>query len=263
MPSGWAASSCCCWRCRCGCCSRRAATAGLPMCHLLPTRPMRNRRWCQLEGARAVGGDFSIDPDLLSLTDAVALVTGAGHGIARGCALQLAKAGCHVAIVDVDREAGQAVAKEVEALGRRAVYINADVLDPAGVARMVRETIDALGSLDVACNVVGNPGHPAMPLLDLDLPTWNATVHRNLGSAFLGTQAEALAMIERRIPGRIINVASSSGLVGAPNVADYGAANAGVIHFCKSAAMELARYGIRVNCIVPGTQRRDPAAGGP
>jgi len=207
--------------------------------------------------------DSTIAPDILGLTDAVALVTGAGHGIARGCALQLAKAGCHVAIVDIDVAGGEAVTSEVLALGRRARFIHADVLDPGEVRRMVRETVESLGSLDVACNVVGNIGHAPKPLLDLDLATWNGTVHRNLGSSFLGTQAEAMAMIERRIPGRIINVASSSGIVGAPNIADYGAANAGVIHFCKSAAMEFARYGIRVNCIVPGTQDREAVPGEP
>jgi 2-deoxy-D-gluconate 3-dehydrogenase len=200
---------------------------------------------------------FSIDPDLLGLVDAVALVTGAGHNIAKGCAIQLARAGCHVAVVDLNVEAGQATVKEIEELDRRAVFIEADVLDPAGVQRMVAETLDRLGSLDVACNVVGNPGHAVKPFLDTTLEEWNTTVHRNLGSAFLATKAEAIAMIERRIPGRIINFASSSGVVGAPTIADYGAANAGVIHFTKSAAMEVARYGLRVNCVVPGTHWRE------
>jgi NAD(P)-dependent dehydrogenase (short-subunit alcohol dehydrogenase family) len=200
---------------------------------------------------------FSIDPALLGLEDEVALVTGAGHNIAKGCAVALARAGCHVAVVDLDAEAGAATVKEVEALGRRAAFIEADVRDPDGVQQMVDETLRRLGSLDVACNVVGNPGHAVKPFLDTTLEEWNTTLHRNLGTAFLGTKAEAIAMIERRIPGRIINFASSSGVVGAPTIADYGAANAGVIHFTKSAAMEVARYGLRVNCIVPGTHRRD------
>ncbi|HEY2300957.1 MAG TPA: SDR family NAD(P)-dependent oxidoreductase [Acidimicrobiales bacterium] len=200
---------------------------------------------------------FSIDPGLLGLEDAVALVTGAGQNIARGCAVGLARAGCHVAVVDLNAAAGADTVGEIEALGRRAVLIEADVCDPGGVQRMVDETLARLGSLEVACNVVGNPAHAVKPFLDTTLDEWNATLHRNLGSAFLGTKAEAIAMIERHIPGRIINFASSSGVVGAPTVADYGAANAGVIHFTKSAAMELARYGLRVNCVVPGTHRRE------
>jgi NAD(P)-dependent dehydrogenase (short-subunit alcohol dehydrogenase family) len=199
---------------------------------------------------------FSIDPALLGLEDAVALVTGAGHNIAKGCAIALARAGCHISVVDFDAEAGATTVKEIEALGRRAVLIEADVRDPDGVQHMVHATLEQLGSLDVACNVVGNPGHAVKPFLDTTLDEWNATLHRNLGTAFLGTKAEAIAMIERHIPGRIINFASSSGVVGAPTVADYGAANAGVIHFTKSAAMEVARYGLRVNCVVPGTHRR-------
>lgn len=196
---------------------------------------------------------FAITPDLLGLHDAIALVTGAGAGIAKGCALRLAQAGCHIAVADIDDDAAQRTVAEIEAIGRRAVAIHADVRTEPTVEAMVAETLARLGRIDVACNVVGNLSHAPKPFLDLTLDEWNETVHRNLGTTFLCTRAEAVAMIKGGVPVRIINVASSSGVVGGPNVADYGAANAGIIHFTKSAAMELARFGLRINCIIPGT----------
>lgn len=172
-------------------------------------------------------------------------------------ALRLAQAGCHVALVDINPSAAEGTAREIQTLGRNAIVIEADVRSEDGIKAMVRAAVDGLGSLDVACNVVGNLSHGPKPFLDLTLDEWNETVHRNMGTTFLGTKYEAIAMIELGVPGRIINVASSSGVVGGPNVSDYGAANAGVIHFTKSAAMELARFGLRVNCIIPGTHETE------
>jgi NAD(P)-dependent dehydrogenase (short-subunit alcohol dehydrogenase family) len=195
---------------------------------------------------------FTIDPDLLGLVDAVALVTGGGAGIGRGYAIQLARAGCHVAIAELDPEAGRRTAAEIEKLGRRAAVIETNVREQAQVRRMVEEVLRAFGKLDVAVNNVGNT-LGVKSFLDYDEAFWDAVQAHNLKSTFLCCQAEARAMIDRKIPGRIINVASSSGVVGAPNIIGYGTAKAGIIHMTKTLAMELAPHGIRVNCIIPGT----------
>jgi NAD(P)-dependent dehydrogenase (short-subunit alcohol dehydrogenase family) len=194
-------------------------------------------------------GRHVVDRDLLGLLDAVALVTGGAASLGRGCATQLARAGCHVAIVDIT-DAAPVVAK-IEALGRRAQAYRYDVRDRDAVHAMVARVVADFGGLDVAVNTVGSTS-PPKPFLDVTPDEWQAVVERNLTTTMLCCQAEAITMINGGVRGRIVNIASVSGVVGAPNVAAYGAGNAGVVNFTASAALELARYGIRVNCIVPG-----------
>lgn len=197
---------------------------------------------------------FAIDDQLLGLRDAVAVVTGGTQSIGRGCAVALARAGCHVVIADlVD---GADAVREITALGRDAIFVHTDARSKESIDAMVEATIARFGRLDVAVNTVGSTKGPK-PFLDIALDEWDDVVTQNLSTAMLCTQVEALAMIRLGIPGRIINVSSLSGVVAAPNAAGYGAANAGVRHLTRSAALELGRYGIRVNCIVPGTHRTE------
>jgi NAD(P)-dependent dehydrogenase (short-subunit alcohol dehydrogenase family) len=197
---------------------------------------------------------FVVDKELLGLEDAVAIVTGGGSGIAKATALLLARAGAHVAVVDINDEAAAATVSEITAQGdRRAIALHADATNRDDVHRMVDDAIQSLGPITVAINVVGNFNTPPKPFLDYTLEEWNDAFTMQLNTTLFCMQAEAVAMVRHHMPGRIVNFGSSSGVVGAPNISHYGAANAGVIHFTKSAAMELAPFGVRVNCVVPGT----------
>ncbi len=198
--------------------------------------------------------------DLLGLDGAVALVTGGAGGIPKATALALAKAGADVAVADVAGDFAAQTVKEIEALGRRAVALHADVRRPDQVRAMVEQAREHLGPITVAVNGVGSLG-AATPksFLDFTLDDWNGPIELNLTSAMLCMQAEAIAMIRDGVPGRIVNFGSTSGVRAAPSVAHYGAANAGVVHLTASAALELAPYGIRVNCVVPGTHNVDRA----
>lgn len=191
---------------------------------------------------------------LIDLTGKVALVTGAGAGIGREIARWLARAGCDVAVNDLDEERAARGVAAVEAEGRRGLAIAADVRDDVGVERMVEATIEGLGRLDVAVNNVGLMGDaPQSAFTDLAARDIRSVVDRNLVATILCCVAEARALKRQGEGGVILNVSSGESTRPSLRLAAYGAAKAGINHLTQTMATELGPDGIRVLAIAPGT----------
>ena len=186
----------------------------------------------------------------LNLKGKVALVTGASRGIGRASALELALEGADVVVNYVNSavEATQVVS-EIEALGRRAVAVQADVADAAAVSRLMAVAGDAFGGLDILVNNAGYLPRPG-DWKNITEDVWRQTIDVNLAGVFNCIRA-AEPLIAERNNGRIINIASTYGIFGGANVIAYVAAKAGVINLTKSFAKELAP-GITVNAVAPG-----------
>lgn len=198
-------------------------------------------RWAKL--AAMVGSSGMV------LEDRVALVTGASRGIGRSIALALASAGAHVAVNHlVDEHDAVAVVREVEALGRRAISVRADVSNPDDVAAMVDEVRDALGPVDVLVNNAGI-ARP-LPLEATNLATWDRTMAVNLRAPFIVTSAVLRDMRARRW-GRLIFLSSTAARVGGIVGPHYAASKAGLEGLMRSYARELAKEGITSNAIAP------------
>ncbi|MBI2962296.1 MAG: glucose 1-dehydrogenase [Deltaproteobacteria bacterium] len=205
---------------------------------------------------------------MTQLAGKVALVTGGARGIGRGIALALAEAGADVAIAEVERVASaaqqyrdaalggftlaQQTVREITALGRKAIAVQADVARRADTLRMVHDTVDELGGLDV---LVCNAGVVSVsPVASLTEEAWDLTMAVNVKGVFLSCQA-AIPELAKRRGASIINIASVAGKNGFPGVAHYCASKFAVVGFTSSLAKELAAAGIRVNAICPGILR--------
>lgn len=185
-----------------------------------------------------------------SLEGKKALVTGASRGIGRSIAIGLAEAGADVAINYSGSEAAAAeTAKAVEALGRRAIIVKANVGKAEQFEAMVKEVIEQFGAIDILVNNAGITRDNL--IMRMKEEEFDEVIETNLKGVFNGIKAVTRPMMKQR-SGRIINISSIVGTIGNPGQANYVAAKAGVIGLTKSSAKELASRGITVNCIAPG-----------
>ena len=185
------------------------------------------------------------------MTDRCILVTGASRGIGRAIALRLARDGFDIAVhCRSRRELAEAVAAAIEALGRKARVLEFDVADRAACASALASDIETHGAYHgVVCNagIARDNAFPAMSGED-----WDSVIHTNLDGFYNVLQPCVMPMVRRRQPGRIVTLASVSGLAGNRGQTNYSAAKAGIIGATKALALELAKREITVNCVAPG-----------
>lgn len=188
----------------------------------------------------------------LGLEGKVALVTGAGSpvGFGRGIALTLAKYGCDLVVNDIDLEGLQKTAGEIEALGRKAMAIKADVTKVAEVKDMVKKALDKFGRIDILVNNAGRTTTPT-PFVETPEKNWEIVFNLNIYGVFHCTKAVLPQMMERK-SGKIVNITSGAGISGMPRCVHYGASKAAIIAFTKGLAKEVIGQGINVNAVAPG-----------
>jgi NAD(P)-dependent dehydrogenase (short-subunit alcohol dehydrogenase family) len=196
------------------------------------------------------GGPISDYNVRMLLEGKKALVTGASKGVGKGIALELARQGCDVAVnFNSDSAGAQGTAGEIQAMGRDAFAVQADVGNSADVDRMFREVTARFPRLDILVNNAGVQTWKS--LLDLEECEWDRVIDTNLKGCFLCTQ-RAARLMKASGGGAIINIGSGCNKIAFPKLVDYTASKGGIEMFTKVAAVELGEHGIRVNCVAPG-----------
>ncbi|MEW6375250.1 MAG: 3-oxoacyl-[acyl-carrier-protein] reductase [Thermodesulfobacteriota bacterium] len=185
----------------------------------------------------------------MELMGKVAMVTGAAQGIGKAVALLLARNGADIVVSDINLEKAEETVREIEAIGRKAMAIRADVAKSDDVERMVQTLIEKFGQIDILVNNAGITRDRL--ILRMTEEDWDAVLNINLKGTFHCTKAVIRHMSKQK-RGKIVNIASVVGEMGNAGQANYAASKAGVIGFTKTIAREFAQRGINVNAIAPG-----------
>jgi len=183
------------------------------------------------------------------LENKVAIVTGAGRNIGEAICKLFASEGAKIAVVDIDKTRGEAVASAINANGGAAKAFVCDVGKEDDIRKCVDDVMAAFGQIDVLINNAAISDNKTM--FELSTEEWNKVLAVTLTSPFLLTKYVAKAMIDKGNPGAVVNVSSTSGYYGRDKAIAYTAAKGGVVNLTKSQAIQLAKYNIRVNAVVP------------
>ncbi len=178
----------------------------------------------------------------------VAVITGAAKGIGRGCAHVLAASGASLALLDIDEHAASATLRQLEAQGAKAAYFKTDVSRSEDVEAAIHGVLKSFGRIDILVNNAG--AHDGKGIQEADEADWDRIINTNLKSIYLMSKAALPSLKESG--GAIVNMASMVGLVGQGQSGAYSASKGGIVALTKNMALDLAQYGIRVNCICPG-----------
>ena len=192
----------------------------------------------------------------MQLEDKVAIVTGGGKGNGKAIALAFAKEGAELVIAARTEADLKKTAAEIEEIGRKCLAIVTDMAVPEQVRAMVDRTLEKFGKVDVLVNNSGIAG-PVANVDDMDLEGWNQTLAVNLTGAMLCAKYILKDDMIPRQSGTIVNISSISGRMGHTMRSPYSASKWGLIGFTQSLALEVGKYGIRVNCVAPGPVEGD------